>query len=137
MKTRGLFSATKRKPRLPPGDNVPKPSISTDPPCSSTSRSIEAIRRARAELVTWIPFAFSTAAPPQVDIVRNRTLVAGRAEKFPSRGGTHCVLAVPAAECRRECHPIDRRQRRLKSPTRWPGAWRVGLSSWLILTHPG
>ena len=136
MNTRGLICATKRRPCLPPGDNVPSPSISTDPPRSSASRTTRAIRRVRVPLegasITWMPCSpckLRSAERRGVSTLQNRTAVWGRAGKFLSPEGRHFVRGEHSAVSRSEYCPVGRRPQLRISRTLWPNVSLIVLSS--------
>src|SRR5271155_4893696 len=95
MNTRGLFCATKRKPCLPPGDKVPKPSMSIDPPRSRVSRSTRAMRRVMAALErdAFIEslFSFWTGWLPVAGIVQDGIRPPGPGGRFPSQEDERCA----------------------------------------------
>src|ERR1700677_2353110 len=126
MNTRGLFWATKRKPCLPPGDRVPKPSMSTDSPRSSVSRSTRAMRRVIAALErdAFIGTLFSlwSGWPLAAGIVQDGIQPSGQAGRFPSQEDERYAPGVRVGGYRIKFRPIDRRRRRWIFPTPRRGA---------------
>src|ERR1700678_512959 len=136
MKTRGLVCGTKRMPSLPPRDNVPTPSISTEPPRSRVSRRRRAIRRVSAALevdsLTGWPFVrleLSRAGRRVAGCLQNGTRAWVQARKCRGRVRARFVRAGPDEEPRPGCHPVDPPRRPWRCRILWLNVLLTALSS--------